>query len=45
MEDEGGAKVGYYPNVHSLDEAFRMLKFLPIVVVYNLCSKCPESNK
>jgi hypothetical protein len=33
MEEEGGAKVGFSSEVHSLDEAFRTLKFLPIVVV------------
>jgi len=33
MEKEGGAKVGYFSKVHSLDEVFRTLKFLPIVVV------------
>jgi hypothetical protein len=33
MEEEGGAKVGYSSKVHSSYEAFRTLKFLPIVVV------------
>jgi hypothetical protein len=43
MEEEVGAKVGYYLKVHYSDEAFKTLKFLPIVVVWNLCSKCFES--
>jgi hypothetical protein len=33
MEEESGAKVGYYLKVHSSNEAFRTLKFLPIMVV------------
>jgi hypothetical protein len=33
MEEEVGAKVGYYIKVHYSNEAFRTLKFLPIVVV------------
>jgi hypothetical protein len=33
MEEEGGPKVGYYLEVHYSNEAFRTLKFLPIVVV------------
>jgi hypothetical protein len=33
MEEEGGAKVGSYLEVHSSNEAFRTLKFIPIVVV------------
>jgi hypothetical protein len=33
MEEEGGAKVGYSQKGHSLDEVFKTLKFLPIVVV------------
>jgi hypothetical protein len=33
MEEEGGAKVGYFLEVHSSYEASRTLKFLPIVVV------------
>jgi hypothetical protein len=44
MEEEGGAKLGYSSKVDYLDEAFRTLKFLPIVVVYNLFSKCSESS-
>jgi hypothetical protein len=33
MEEEGGAKVGYHSKVHSLNEASKTFKFLPIVVV------------
>jgi hypothetical protein len=33
MEEEGGAKVGYYLEMHFSNEAFGTLKFLPIVVV------------
>jgi len=33
MEEENGAKVGYFSKVHSSNEASRTLKFLPIVVV------------
>jgi hypothetical protein len=33
MEDKGGAKVGYYLEVHSSNEASKTLKFLLIVVV------------
>jgi hypothetical protein len=33
MEEEGGAKVGYYLKVHSSIEASRTLKFIPIMVV------------
>jgi hypothetical protein len=33
MTEEEGAKVGYSSKVHALDEASRILKFLPIVVV------------
>jgi hypothetical protein len=33
MEEENGAKVGYFSKVHSSNEAFITLKFLPIVVV------------
>jgi hypothetical protein len=33
MEEKGGAKVGYSVKVHSSNEAFRTLKFLPIVIV------------
>jgi hypothetical protein len=33
MEEEGGAKVGYFSKVHSSNEASKTLKFLPIVVV------------
>jgi hypothetical protein len=44
MEEEGGAKVGYYLEMHSSNEVSRILKFLPIVVDYNFCSKCFESS-
>jgi hypothetical protein len=33
MEEEGGAKVGYSLELHSLDEVSSTLKFLPIMVV------------
>jgi hypothetical protein len=33
MEEEGGAKVGYFLEVHSSNQAFKTLKFLAIVVV------------
>jgi hypothetical protein len=33
MEEEGEPKVGYSLEVHSSNEASRILKFLPIVVV------------
>jgi hypothetical protein len=33
MEEESGAKVGYFSKVHFSNEASRTLKFLPIVVV------------
>jgi hypothetical protein len=33
MGEEGGAKVGYYLEMHSSNEVSRTLKFLPIVVV------------
>jgi hypothetical protein len=33
MEEEGGAKVGYFSEVHSSYEASKTLKFLLIVVV------------
>jgi hypothetical protein len=33
MEEEGGAKVGYFSKLYSLHKVFKTLKFLPIVVV------------
>jgi hypothetical protein len=33
MEEEGGAKVRYSSKVHFLDEASKILKFFPIVIV------------
>jgi hypothetical protein len=44
MEEEGGAKGGVVSEVHSSNEASKTFKFLPIVVVLNLCFKCFESN-
>jgi hypothetical protein len=44
MEEEGGANEGHSLEVHHSDEASKTLKFLPIVVVLNLCTKCLENN-
>jgi len=44
MEEEGGANMWYSSEVYSSYVAFKILKFLPILVVSNLCSKCFESN-